>query len=307
MIACLIAVGTAAGLYIVPLYTLLQHRAPKESKGSLVATSNFFNVTGGLISVVVFFLATAGFQAVLGLNLKYEDARRDPLKVAAYAHQLMRQSQIPNLLFLGASFVTVAMLLLLWWQRPDFILRAISWLRSSRRRHLQALGLDNIPANGQVILVSNCRDFNHWVHVVSTLDRFARFVAPHDAGGDNFLRGLAVRTGVMIATGPKIRLAEEDNALARGLVTLGQGNILGLSLEDDYANQPEHHFSGEHLLAELRAKVPAGILPVYCGEHPTHPEAGWKSDGRTFVAIGEPLAPTAGLIEIRAAIAALGK
>jgi MFS family permease len=306
MVACLIAVGTAAGLYIVPLYTLLQHRAPKESKGSLVATSNFFNVTGGLIAVIVFFVATAVLQSVLDLRWEYDDVRKDKKLVATYLHQLMREEQIPKLLFMGASFVTVAMLLWLWWQRPDFILRAVSWLRSSRRRHLQALGLDNIPANGQVILVSNCRDFNHWVFVISTLDRFARFVAPHDAGGDDFLRKLAVKTGVMIAAGPKIRLAEEDNALARGLVTLGQGNILGLSLEDGHTSEHGQHFSGEHLLTELRAKVSAGILPVYCGENPTHPEAGWKSDGRTFVSIGEPLAPNATVQKIRSAIAALG-
>ena len=55
-VACLIAIGASAGLYIVPLYTLLQHRSPKDSKGSLVATSNFFNVVGGLIAVMVFYL-----------------------------------------------------------------------------------------------------------------------------------------------------------------------------------------------------------------------------------------------------------
>ncbi len=55
MVACLLAIGAAAGFYIVPLYTLLQLRSPKDSKGSLVATSNFFNVTGGLIAVVLFF------------------------------------------------------------------------------------------------------------------------------------------------------------------------------------------------------------------------------------------------------------
>ena len=50
--ACLVAIGLAAGLYIVPLYTLLQHRAPKDSKGNMVATSNFVNVTGGLLAVL---------------------------------------------------------------------------------------------------------------------------------------------------------------------------------------------------------------------------------------------------------------
>ncbi len=71
MVACLIAIGAAAGFYIVPLYTLLQHRSPKDSKGSLVATSNFFNVTGGLIAVIVFFLVTWSLQLVMGLNLEH--------------------------------------------------------------------------------------------------------------------------------------------------------------------------------------------------------------------------------------------
>ena len=89
------------------------------------------------------------------------------------------------------------------------------------------MGLDNIPANGQVILISNSHDFDHWIHVVSTVDRFTRFVAPPDATGDKLLRNVALSTGVMIAANRKVRLSAEDNALARGLVTLGQGYILG--------------------------------------------------------------------------------
>src|SRR5204862_4335428 len=32
LIACLVLIGVFSGFYIVPLYTLLQHRAPKTSK-----------------------------------------------------------------------------------------------------------------------------------------------------------------------------------------------------------------------------------------------------------------------------------
>jgi MFS family permease len=305
MILCLIAVGAAAGLYIVPLYTLLQHRAPKESKGSLVATSNFFNVTGGLIAVIVFFLITSSLQHVLGLHLNLHAVKTHPDLVTAYQHQLERATQIPKLLFLSASGITVGMLALMWWQRPDFVLRALSWVRSKRRRHLRALGLDNIPANGQVILISNSHDFDHWIHVVSTVDRFTRFVAPPDAPGDKFLRSVALGTGVMIAGNRKVRLSAEDNALARGLVTLGQGYVLGLSLARDFAADTVP-CAGEHLLAELRAKVPAKILPVYCGEKPTHPEALRHPELHTYVVIGEPLPVDTPLEEARAAVAALG-
>ena len=96
MIACLIAVGVAAGLYIVPLYTLLQHRAPKESKGSLVATSNFLNVVGGLIAVTVFFFLTARLQSFLGLTLSMPAVKNHPDLITAYQAQLERGTPYPQ-------------------------------------------------------------------------------------------------------------------------------------------------------------------------------------------------------------------
>jgi len=289
----------------VPLYTLLQHRSPKDSKGSLVATSNFLNVTGGLVALVVFYLVTWRLQSILGLTLSLKQVKENPERITAYLHQLDRALQIPKILFLLASLITLAMFALVWWQRPDFILRALSWLRSRRRRHLRALGLDNVPANGQVILISNSHDFDHWIHVVSTVDRFTRFVAPPDATGDRMLRGVARNSGVMIAANPKVRLSAEDNALARGLVTLGQGYMLGLSLARDFAADTEPG-RGEHLLCELRTKVHPIILPVYCGEKPTHPEALRMPPIHTYVVIGEPLPPDTPLEEVRSAVCALG-
>ncbi|MBI1831197.1 MAG: MFS transporter [Planctomycetes bacterium] len=55
LVAALILIGFFSGFYMVPLYTLLQHRAPKKSKGELVATSNFINVTGAIAASLLFF------------------------------------------------------------------------------------------------------------------------------------------------------------------------------------------------------------------------------------------------------------
>src|SRR5204862_1286264 len=54
LVVCLILTGFFSGFYIVPLYTLLQHRAPKTSKGDLVATSNFINVIGAISASILF-------------------------------------------------------------------------------------------------------------------------------------------------------------------------------------------------------------------------------------------------------------
>lgn len=63
LVVALIIMGFFSGFYMVPLYTLLQHRAPKASKGDLVATSNFINVTGAMAASLLFFLLVAAGRA----------------------------------------------------------------------------------------------------------------------------------------------------------------------------------------------------------------------------------------------------
>lgn len=63
LIAALIGIGFFSGFYMVPLYTLLQHRAPKTTKGDLIATSNFINVTGAIAASILFFLLVQAGRA----------------------------------------------------------------------------------------------------------------------------------------------------------------------------------------------------------------------------------------------------
>ncbi len=60
LIVCIVLIGLFTGFYLVPLYALLQHRAPKTSKGDWVATSNFLNVTGAIAATVLFWLMSQG-------------------------------------------------------------------------------------------------------------------------------------------------------------------------------------------------------------------------------------------------------
>jgi hypothetical protein len=51
----IVVIGFFTGFYIVPMFTLLQYRAPKTSKGDLIATNNFISVTGAIVATVLFF------------------------------------------------------------------------------------------------------------------------------------------------------------------------------------------------------------------------------------------------------------
>jgi MFS family permease len=54
LVGWLVSIGFFTGFYIVPMFTLLQHRAPKASKGDLLATSNFVNVVGAISASALF-------------------------------------------------------------------------------------------------------------------------------------------------------------------------------------------------------------------------------------------------------------
>lgn len=55
LVACIILIGFFTGFYLVPMFTQLQHRAPKDQKGFMIATSNFTNVIGAILASVLFF------------------------------------------------------------------------------------------------------------------------------------------------------------------------------------------------------------------------------------------------------------
>ena len=72
-----ILIGFFTGFYLVPLFTLLQHRAPKTSKGDMIATSNFINVTGAILASVLFFAVVAGSKKAGFLD---RDPDRGPVR-----------------------------------------------------------------------------------------------------------------------------------------------------------------------------------------------------------------------------------
>ena len=273
----LVAVGIGAGLYIVPLYTLLQHRAPKESKGNLVALSNFLNVTGGLVAVGLFYFITFGFQRVLGLSLTARDANASLEKMHQFVLQLQQATQIPRMLFLSASLITLAILYVLCRQRPDFLLRAVSWFKLPKRRHLHLVGLANVPGEEPVILATNCRDADSWVYVMSAIDRRTCFIRPESPAGQILspksakLESLGRRLGLLVTAAENAAGTDRERSIDAGIRNLVAGYLVGLVLD---GGQQQSAYSGpisanprtttEELYNGLQSQIPSHVLPVYC-------------------------------------------
>jgi hypothetical protein len=228
-IGCLIAIGFAAGLYIVPLYTLLQHRAPKDSKGNMVATSNFMNVTGGLVAVATFYFVTFVLQAMRGNSIPAGVAAEsnDPALLADFVAQIERQQSIPQLLFLVASLITLFMFCIFAWMRPDFLLRAFSFFLLPGRRVLRAVNAGHIPSYGPLLVVSNARTIEQWTNVISVLDRSTRFVWEARKNESSVLAAIAKGTGLGLQL-PLAQAGVGANAVPFATRTLANHDLFGV-------------------------------------------------------------------------------
>src|SRR5262249_31108435 len=186
MVVCLVLVGVAAGFFIVPLYSLLQHRAPKDSKGNLVATSNFVNVIGGLVAIGVFWAITSILETMLGLNVISEfAARANPDELLdKFIVQLQGKVDLTRILFLAASLMCAIMMFVLGQQLPDFFARPLLCLRSLTGYRLQVIGAHTLPSEGPVILATNCERTENCMQVLSATDRFIRFILPESSRAD---------------------------------------------------------------------------------------------------------------------------
>jgi hypothetical protein len=382
LIACLVAIGFFTGFYIVPMFTLLQHRAPKASKGDLMASSNFVNVVGAIMASFLLWMlvkaaAWAGVTQAVQPNLlirgelidwDYKKGRPSRLEVLVpdkqerfpmearekgaehviieekgslekrmedkpgtevivARYQLVRQGgnveyyvvqsadtpvtefydeeRLPRYLFLAAGLMTMAILLLLCRQLPDFFVRALLWLRSYGRYHLKVIGVNNLPTEGPVILATNCDRFDDCMQVLAATDRYTRFILVDNPADDQprpLLRFLAKQTGMVVLPARTASPAAWDMALAVTLKELGRGNMVGITVEGELPVADMEKF-----LEDVHSLTPTVIVPVYCGTAVHLANGPSPAIRRVRVVIGHPMSPHTSFAEARREIGMLGE
>jgi acyl-[acyl-carrier-protein]-phospholipid O-acyltransferase/long-chain-fatty-acid--[acyl-carrier-protein] ligase len=302
-VMCLFGIGFGAGFYLVPLYTLLQHRAPKESKGNVVAASNFLNVVGGVFSVALFYLLSFALSQFLGPTLTEAQVVNDSTLARQYVDELERQMNIPRVLFLATSLLTIGALWILVRRLPDFFLRTAIWIRAFGHNRLRAIAIENMPLDGPVVLVNNCNTFCSALDLIAAVDRFPHVILAEDTAGgrtESRLRHLAERTG-MVTVGAAASRPDWDRLLESGTDALRRGEMVALSIEP-----PADFREVARLVAHWREAVTPVIVPVYCSSAALSDPADVQTRrGAPRVIFGTPLSPADPLEAARAAIIGL--
>lgn len=174
VLASLGLIGLFGGLYIVPLYTLIQDRAPRQRLSRIIAANSVLNAL---------FMVLAAIYAVLALGAGLS---------------------IPQL-FLTTAVMSAAVFLFIFRLVPEFAMRFIVWILVHIIYRVRSQNLEQVPDQGPALLVCNHVSFVDGLIVGGLLRRPARFVMYHKIF-DIPVLSFVFRTGRAIPIAP----AKED-------------------------------------------------------------------------------------------------
>ena len=138
-------IGMFGGLFIVPLYAIVQQRARREAMSRIIGANNILNAV---------FMVAAALLAALGLEAGLT---------------------IPQLILLMGilnAFVAAYIYGLL----PEFLLRFIAWLLINFIYRLERSGSQNIPERGPALLVCNHVSYADAIVISAGCQRPVRFI-----------------------------------------------------------------------------------------------------------------------------------
>ncbi len=204
------------GLYIVPLYALIQLRSPPEQRARIIAANNILNA---LFMVVSALLAIALLEA--GVS-------------------------IPNL-FLVAGLLNAAVAVYIYTLVPEFLLRFLVWMLMHTVYRLEVHGIERLPDSGSAVIVCNHVSFVDALILTAASRRPIRFVMDHRIFARPLL-GPVFRAARCIPIAP----AHEDAALMQRAfdeiaAVLEQGELVGIF--------PEGRITRDGELGEFRKGV----------------------------------------------------
>jgi acyl-[acyl-carrier-protein]-phospholipid O-acyltransferase/long-chain-fatty-acid--[acyl-carrier-protein] ligase len=154
--ALLLFLGISAGLFDVPLAAYLQHRSPLESRGSILAASNFLTFGGVLLAALLF--------AVLRMRVPSTRGSTTPLLN-------------PQQIFLLAGLLTIPVFLYIVLLIPQASIRFFVWLLSHTVYRIRVHGRENLPRTGGALLVPNHVTWADGILLMLTSSRPIRMVA----------------------------------------------------------------------------------------------------------------------------------
>ena len=276
----LLMAGLSGGFFAVPLAAYIQQRSPADERGRVIATGNF-------LSFAAILVASAALWA---LDSKF---RLDPAEV-----------------FIVSAAMSAVVAFELLKRLPDFFLRLLLYPIANGLYTIRAVGKENVPADGPVLLVSNHVSYIDAVLIAMANDRLVRFLMLrqfYDLPVVHYLFKAMGCIPVSSSDGPK----ELVRSFQRARAYMLSGEAVCIFAEGGITR----HGQMQKFKKGFERMVDGVQVPIV----PVHLDSVWGSifsfsggkalfkwpkriPYRVTVSFGKPLPPTATAFEVRQAI-----
>lgn len=283
LFAYLLLLGISGGIFIVPLYSLMQLRAKPDERAQVIAGLNIYN------SLFMVGSAVMGIVCLSVLELS-----------------------IPQLFILLALLNTFVMLYL-FYQVPIYAFRFFTWVVTHTMYRVKHKNLHNLPENGGALIVCNHVSYMDALLLSAVCPRLIRFVMEEDYAKLPPLRRFLKRAGVIPISSTNRRSIR--NAFNEVEQALHEGHIVCIFPEGKLTSDGEvaEFMRGMELIIR-RSPVPVipmalkGLWGSYFSRYKGRACKGLPTRFWTKLEIeaGEPISPTDASCEtLRQAVAEL--
>ena len=226
----LVMIGVFGGLYIVPLYALIQSRSERSHQSRIIAGNNILNA--------LFMVGSAAMALVL----------------------LNAGLSIPQL-FLVTALLNALVAIYIYTLVPEFLMRFLVWLLVHSIYRLEKSGLDRIPDEGPAVLVCNHVSFVDALIIAAACRRPIRFVMDHGIFRIPVLNFI-FRTGKTI---PIASAKENPQLLEKAYdeiaAALAHGDLVGIFPEGRITDTGElYPFRGG--VSRIIKRTPVPVVPM---------------------------------------------
>jgi 1-acyl-sn-glycerol-3-phosphate acyltransferase len=226
----LFMLSLSAGLYSVPMYALIQMRAPASHRARIIAANNILNAAFMIASSLI-----AGALLHFGVSIA----------------GVFLFTGIANAIVAGYIFNLV----------PEYLLRFIAFILTRIVYRFRVHGADNIPAEGPAVVVCNHVSFVDPVLLMAASPRPIRFLMDARIFRTPVL-GWLFRKGKAIPVSPKDEDPQAyEAAFAAADQVLAEGDLLGIFPEGAITRDGElQAFKGG--IMRILEKRPVPVVPL---------------------------------------------
>ena len=224
-------IGVSGGLYIVPLYAMVQHRTETHERSRIIAALNILDA---------FFIVMSSVVAIVMLGLF-------KLTITQF--------------FLVLAIMNAVVALFIFYKVPEFLMRCFVWLLMNTIYRIKNVGIENIPNKGAAVIVSNHISFVDALLLAGQIRRPVRFVMYYKIFQNPFLNFI-FKTAKAI---PIASYKEDPELLEKAYAEISKeleaGNLVGIFPEGAISKDGEM-LPFKKGIEKILEKNPVPVVPV---------------------------------------------